>query len=45
MLTNVMEFFRELPKKTCTKCGEHIEEQHECYGNVCDHCLDVKEIL
>ncbi|TQR19032.1 protein YhfH [Psychrobacillus vulpis] len=38
MLENVIEFFRNLPKKKCDKCGEPIEEQHECYGNHCDKC-------
>ena len=30
MLENVIEFFKNLPAKTCTTCGEEIEEQHEC---------------
>lgn len=38
MLENVLEFFRNLPKKNCATCGETIEEQHECYGNQCDKC-------
>ena len=39
MVRNVMEFFRNLPPKKCSECGENIEEQHECYGIVCDKCL------
>ncbi|WP_144512208.1 protein YhfH [Bacillus sp. FJAT-22090] len=41
MLENVIEFFRNLPEKTCATCGETIEEQHECYGNQCDKCNNV----
>ncbi|WP_343795349.1 protein YhfH [Bacillus carboniphilus] len=44
MLPNVLEFFRNLPKKQCHECGNAIEEQHECYGNVCENCLQVHEI-
>ena len=38
MLVNIIEFFKNLPAKTCVTCGEVIEEQHECYGNKCDKC-------
>lgn len=38
MLENVIEFFKNLPPKKCTQCGEKIEEQHECYGTTCDKC-------
>ncbi|MBT2638859.1 protein YhfH, partial [Bacillus sp. ISL-39] len=24
----------------CIECGESIDEQHECYGNKCDGCMD-----
>lgn len=41
MLENALEFFRNLPPKTCTECGDVIEEQHECYGNKCEKCLSV----
>ncbi|HWO74798.1 MAG TPA: protein YhfH [Bacillus sp. (in: firmicutes)] len=41
MLQNVLEFFRSLPKKECQSCGKTIDEQHECYGNTCDDCLQV----
>ncbi len=36
-----LEFFRNLPPKECTKCGNKIEEQHECYGNTCDQCSEL----
>ncbi len=32
MIENVIEFFKNLPVKICTSCGNKIEEQHECYG-------------
>jgi len=37
----ITEFFRNLPRKKCIECGKEIEEQHECYGNKCNHCLHV----
>ncbi len=39
MFSNVLEFFRNLPAKVCSRCGMEIEEQHECYGNTCYRCL------
>ncbi|WP_141433181.1 protein YhfH [Bacillus sp. 03113] len=41
MMRKVLEFFRHLPRKRCTECGCEIEEQHECYGNKCENCLEV----
>ncbi|AGK52579.1 protein YhfH [Bacillus sp. 1NLA3E] len=41
MIKNALEFFKNLPPKKCTDCGEIIEEQHECYGNQCEKCLHV----
>ncbi|WP_082087915.1 protein YhfH [Domibacillus indicus] len=38
MLTNIVEFFKNLPAKQCASCGSHIEEQHDCYSNVCTDC-------
>ncbi|HEY4565845.1 YhfH family protein [Planococcaceae bacterium Storch 2/2-2] len=38
MMTNIVQFFRNLPAKVCTTCGHEIEEQHECYSNTCDSC-------
>ncbi|WP_114352914.1 protein YhfH [Saliterribacillus persicus] len=37
-MINVIEFFRNLPKKKCAKCGGNITEQADCYNNVCDNC-------
>ncbi|WP_084786696.1 protein YhfH [Bacillus tuaregi] len=39
MLQNPIEFFRELPNKTCAECGQPIEEQAESYLMECDRCL------
>ncbi|MFJ7745653.1 protein YhfH [Peribacillus sp. NPDC097295] len=39
MIQSSVEFFKNLPQKQCMDCGKKIEEQHECYGNQCDHCL------
>lgn len=38
MIESSVEFFKNLPPKNCTECGNTIEEQHECYGNKCDQC-------
>lgn len=38
MIESSVEFFKNLPPKQCTECGNTIEEQHECYGNKCDQC-------
>ncbi|UOR13188.1 protein YhfH [Halobacillus amylolyticus] len=37
-MMNVLEFFRNLPKKQCASCGNVIQEQADCYGNLCDEC-------
>lgn len=37
-MENVVEFFKNLPAKKCSNCGEKIEEQHECYGSQCEKC-------
>jgi hypothetical protein len=41
MIQSSVEFFKNLPAKQCSHCGGKIEEQHECYGNKCDNCLDL----
>ncbi|THD16824.1 YhfH family protein [Anoxybacillus ayderensis] len=41
MLEKMSEFYKKSPPKTCCECGKEMEEQHECYGNVCVHCLNV----
>ncbi|WP_082798910.1 protein YhfH [Metasolibacillus sp. FSL H7-0170] len=38
MLENVVEFFRNLPEKTCVQCGNKMEEQSECYSHSCENC-------
>ncbi|MEZ0117062.1 protein YhfH [Heyndrickxia faecalis] len=42
MVQNILDFFKNLPDKYCTECGEKIDEQSECYGNTCPNCLHVK---
>ncbi|PLT33596.1 protein YhfH [Bacillus sp. V5-8f] len=37
-----VEFFRKLPPKQCTECGDHIMEQAESYLMECDRCLSKK---
>jgi len=39
-MVNVIEFFRNLPKKKCTNCGHEMIEQADCYNNLCDECND-----
>ncbi|PKR82775.1 protein YhfH [Heyndrickxia camelliae] len=44
MLGNPVEFFRNLSRKICPECGEHIhEEQAESYIMECERCLAKKE--
>ena len=38
MIDQPMEFFRNLPTKTCAHWKE-IDEQHEAYHNKCDDCV------
>ncbi|MFD1017781.1 protein YhfH [Thalassobacillus hwangdonensis] len=37
-MMSIVEFFKNLPRKQCASCGHDIEEQADCYGNVCDDC-------
>lgn len=39
----VKDFYRNLPVKTCCRCGAPLEEQHESYLNECERCLNEKE--
>lgn len=38
-----LEFYKNLPKKTCVNCGEVIQEQCESYLFECEKCLRLKE--
>ncbi|WP_342526062.1 protein YhfH [Chryseomicrobium sp. FSL W7-1435] len=38
MIENVVDFFRNLPAKQCSTCGDKIEEMHECYQTQCEKC-------
>lgn len=42
MLLKMSDFFKNLPDKICRDCGKALNEQHECYGNTCAHCLEKK---
>ncbi|WP_407271647.1 protein YhfH [Radiobacillus sp. PE A8.2] len=37
-MLSIVEFFRNLPPKKCSKCGNMIDEKADCYSNVCDNC-------
>ncbi|WP_248931029.1 protein YhfH [Paenibacillus hamazuiensis] len=32
------EFYKTLPVRSCTQCGEVLEEMADCYSCVCDKC-------
>lgn len=37
-MQGLVEFFKNLPKKKCQKCGHEIVEMADCYRNVCHDC-------
>jgi len=37
-MMNIIEFFKHLPKKHCSRCGSEMLEKADCYGNLCDDC-------
>ncbi|MDL4842783.1 protein YhfH [Aquibacillus rhizosphaerae] len=37
-MISMVEFFRNLPRKKCSKCGNDIVEKADCYVNLCDNC-------
>ncbi|WP_208590421.1 protein YhfH [Gracilibacillus suaedae] len=37
-MKSIVEFFRNIPRKKCSKCGNDIVEQADCYHNICDSC-------
>lgn len=37
-MVNVIDFFKNLPKKHCQQCGVEMVEQADCYGNTCPEC-------
>lgn len=39
MIQKSTEFYRNLPPKTCSECGNRLSEQHESYLSVCHNCL------
>ncbi|MGG3449520.1 MULTISPECIES: protein YhfH [Bacillaceae] len=44
MIKSIVEFFKNLPAKECANCGLYIEEQHDCYSNICPTCSNIKDI-
>ena len=38
-----VEFFKSIPAKHCSQCGEHVFEQAESYLMECDRCLSKAE--
>lgn len=38
MVESIVEFYKNLPPKTCATCEIELEEQHECYSNICHSC-------
>ncbi|MDQ0214774.1 NADH pyrophosphatase NudC (nudix superfamily) [Oikeobacillus pervagus] len=44
MVKSIVDFFKNLPAKKCSKCGKQMEEQHECYGTVCNNCIDIQDL-
>jgi hypothetical protein len=37
-LGSVVEFFRNLPPKQCSCCGQEVREMHDCYTHQCETC-------
>ncbi|WP_075981518.1 protein YhfH [Bacillus massilinigeriensis] len=44
MLGSIVDFFKNLPAKPCSKCSQPIEEQHDCYGDKCNTCLGLTDL-
>lgn len=42
MMIPVKDFFENLTPKSCSTCGEQIEELADCYQNKCDPCEDTQ---
>ena len=36
-----LTFYQTIEKKECSACGCTMEEQSECYINVCNSCLPI----
>lgn len=36
----VLEFFANLPRKKCRQCESEMQEQADCYVNICSTCDD-----
>jgi len=44
LIFHILEFYWNLPPKLCVSCGSVIDEQSECYSNICHSCLGLKDI-
>jgi Zn finger protein HypA/HybF involved in hydrogenase expression len=34
-----LEFYRNIPRKSCIHCGQEYNDQYECYTMVCPQCI------
>lgn len=44
-MTDNLDFYKNIPKKECCKCGEYFEEQAESYSHECESCFRLREEL
>lgn len=35
-MTKTLDFYRNIPRKECTKCGHEVQEQFDCYITECE---------
>lgn len=44
MLGKITEFLETCLRKSVRNAEKKIEEQHECYGNICNDCIKVNDL-
>lgn len=44
MLGSIVDFFKNLPAKHCSNCGDTMDEQHDCYTDKCNTCLGLTDL-